>query len=236
MRDLIWTWRLRHPSFAGFASKVAAGIVPAIAASAVAALVLTHLGVPAAGPGARAAQAGPDITRLVDMAQLVKDEHELIADALRRDRARERDVIRMADAEWSAAAQSVAAARDTAKAAQFAAAAAHNPERDRGISGALAKSPRADRRQVASAGNSTSASKPLRLPVMTDPPMAAAPAVVGTKTNPVRGKLWQFASAIDDVPVWFRDAAHWVGALPGRILPDRGSTAATERRRFSASI
>jgi hypothetical protein len=214
------------PFLSRFFSNLLYELLPAAIASVIGAMLISHHVRMSVMPPA-AAVATPASAHMM---QLVRDEHQLIVNYLKKenetrqqsDRAAEQDMLRSKAAEEAAVLAASEAIAAESRALAIAARAAAKPERK-----VAAKPPAHNSKKIVAAA-------PLQLDSMTNaapanqPPrqsiVASARAVTPapqSDENIVTAKLHDFAALVERIPVWARSAAEWLSPRPLSHLLDR---------------
>jgi hypothetical protein len=222
----------KFPFFSRFASKLLYELLPAVVASVIGGLLFSHY----ARPSVATQAAAVETPASAEMMQMVRDEHDLIVNYLKRanetrersDLAAEQEMLRSKAAEQAAMLAASEAKAAASRALAIAAQAAVKPERK------LAQKP------PAHSLDKIAAAEPLQLHSVTSaaPPIqpagqpSAPPARPVTPAqhddeNVVMAKFHDVAALVERIPVWAHSAAEWLSPRPLTQLLDRNILKAT---------
>ena len=190
-----------HPAVLRFAGKLADDLIPAAVASALAGVLIAHFGWTGT-PRANASAATPE------MVQVLRDEHALVLDYLKKDSEARAAAARTADAEF--AEMKVRAAREAAERR----AVATPPV----VTTVAALAPAKPARKLAARD---AVPLPPQPPLQLQAMMTPLPAAPVRRDGPVIERVRGMVSAVERIPGWLGNAADWVAELPSKALPRR---------------
>jgi hypothetical protein len=212
------------PLLSRFFSKLLYELLPAAIASVIGAMLISHYARPAVAPAVVAAPAS------AEMMQLVRDEHQLIVNYLKKenetrqqsDRAAEQDMLRSKAAEQAAVLAASEARAAESRTLAIAAHAAAKPERKVAVkppAHSLKKIVAAEPLQLDSMTHAAPAIQPAGQSVVA--PARAVTAAPQGDENIVTAKFHDVAALVGRIPVWARSAAEWLSPRPLTRLLDR---------------
>jgi hypothetical protein len=216
----------KFPFLGRFFSKLVYELLPAAVASVIGGLIIGHY----ARPSVTTPAVVVDAPASAAMMQMVRDEHDLIVNYLKKanetrqktDLAAEQEMVRSKAAEQAAILAADEAIAAESKARAIAADVAVKPERK-----IVMRPPVRRAEKIAAAAplplhSATSASTPIQPAGQPSavPARAEAPAPQGDG-NIITAKFHEVAALVERIPVWARSAAEWLTPRPLTPSPDQ---------------